>query len=160
MLDGRVQIARGAYPAWKLNASEPSWSTVIIGATRRPVNAAIALLLDLEQARGDVLVDRRRELLGEPLLRRRLHQVDLCDQHLTRGDQFVRRPARSGTTCRTGGREHHDVLAVSHIGLEFLELLHPVGEGVVERQIAVAEWVRGVGSIGHGSIVAPLRKVA
>src|SRR4051812_11994534 len=101
------------------------------------------------QRAGDVLVDGGRELLGELLLRRRAHEVDLRHEHLLAHEALLdavdeRRlaePARGGDD---------DVLAVARIGQQLRDLGVAVGERLVAGEGAEAEGI-GEGD-GHGSV--------
>ena len=102
---------------------------------------------DSEQRRRDLLVDRLRELLGKPLLRRRPHQIDLGDQHVL-PEEVLRRPPNERRLAEAARREDDDVLAVEDVTLEFGELGLAVGERVIEGQVAEAE---GICVWGHRS---------
>ena len=98
-------------------------------------------LLRAEEPRGDVVVDRLGELLGELLLRRRRHQVDLRDED-TRLPEPLRRAPNERRLAVASRSEDDDVLPVADVGEELVELGLPVGERVVEGERAVAERIR------------------
>ena len=97
-------------------------------------------LLGAQQRRGDVVVDRARELLGELGRRRRRHQVDAGHEHLL-AHQLVRCAPHERGLAVAARREDDDVLAVADVGLELGDLLLAVGERVVERERAEAEGI-------------------
>ncbi len=137
-------MSSGLCPAWKLKLSEPSRSSVITGRTRSPANTLRCLLAHLEPGRREcrrrsTRRASRRELL---LAHRGLHQVDPSDENVVLADQFLRDPPEQRGLAVAAGREDDDVLAVENVRLQFCDFLGPVGERVVQGEIAVAERVR------------------
>ena len=111
----------GGAPAWKQKRSEPSrGSTSIDGTTRRPRKSSAARSSTCPRA-SRYPVDRLRKRGGEPLLRRRPHQVAVADERFS-----PRRPLRRAqherrlAVAARGVHEH--VLAVSHVGDELAQL--------------------------------------
>src|SRR4029079_10380257 len=89
---------------------------------------------------GDVLVDRRRELLGEPLLGRGPHEVDLADEDPL-ADEALRDAVDERRLAEAAGGEDHDVLAVAGVGEQLGDLVVAVGERLVAGERAEAERV-------------------
>src|SRR5215211_2168848 len=91
--------------------------------------------------RCDVLVNRLRELLGELLLGRSRHQVDLGDEDPNRHQLLLDAPDQRRLPVAPR-RQDHDVLAALCVGDELVDLRHAIGERLVERQRAIPEGVR------------------
>ena len=94
-----------------------------------------------EERRGEVVVDRLGELLGEALRGRRRHEVDVGDEHVL-GDRLLRDAPHERRLAVAPRSEDDDVLAVQDVGQELLDLGLAIGEGLVEGERAVAERVR------------------
>ncbi len=101
-------------------------------------------LLGAEQGRGEVLVDRLRELVGEPAERRRRHQIDVGDERAA-AHELLRRPPDERRLPEAPRREQDDVLPGERVGLQLGELTLPVGERLIERERAEAERVEAAG---------------
>ena len=132
---------RAGARAPKLKPNEPSSGlTVTVGWIRSPRNGASAAS---RRARSPRRRSRRSsgELLGQLLLGRGGHQVDLGDQHSLRAELLDRPPDQRRLAVAAGG-EDDDVLAVAGVGDELGDLVLAVRERLVERQRAEAEGVR------------------
>ena len=76
-----ASMSSAAWAAEKLKPNvPPAGSYVITGFTRRESKTLSAASLALNIGEASVVVDRAREVRGEPLLRRGLHEVNLRDQ--------------------------------------------------------------------------------
>jgi hypothetical protein len=104
---------------------------------------ARGLLERLVDGRGDVRVDRLRERGREPLLRRRAHEVAVADEHLL-PQRLLGRAQDERRLAVAPRRVQEDVLAVAHVGRELAHLVLPVGERLVEGEIAERERVQGL----------------
>jgi hypothetical protein len=113
----------------------------------QPAEDARAEVLRARERSRDVVVDRRRELLGELLLRRRLHEVDLADEHAV-ADEALLDAVDERRLAEAPRREDHDVLAIAGVREQLRDLVVAVGERLVAGEGAEAERV-GVGTAGH-----------
>ena len=86
------------------------------------------------ERRGDVLVDRGGEALGEALLGRRRHQVDVADEHVGGGELLHGPPDQRRLAVPARSEDHH-VLTVDDVELELLDLALAIGECLVQGQI-------------------------
>src|SRR4029453_6778604 len=89
------------------------------------------LLARAERRRRDPLVDRLRELLGELLLRRRRHQVDLRRPHALASEVGDGPEHERGLAVAARCEDHH-VLPVADVRLQLAQLPLAVGERLVE----------------------------
>ena len=139
-LEGRLHVLR--LPAGV--EGEPDLAGVRLdrhhGRDPQPCEHAQTLARAKED-RGEVVVDRLGELLGEPLLRRRGHQVHVGDEHALL-DGLLRDPPHERRLAVAPGGEDDDVLAVQDVGEELGDLGLAIRERLVERERAVAEGVR------------------
>ena len=110
------------------------------GRDSEPAEDARRLLAGAVDDGRDVLVDRLRELLGELLLGRRRHQVDLGDEHAVRDQPLADPPDERGLSVAPRG-EDHDVLSALSVRHQLGDLACAIGERVVERECPVAKRV-------------------
>ena len=99
-----------------------------------------------------VVVDRRGELLGELLFRRRREQVDLRDEHVAGGDELLGGAPDERGLAVAARREDDHVLAVSQVCGQLAELGLAVRERFVEGEVAVAE---GIGVAPRHPLIVP-----
>ena len=116
-----------------------SASTVMVGLTFRSPKIR-SRSRGAQQRRGDVVVDRARELLGQLGRRRRRHQVDAGDEHLLAHAAPAPRANERGLAVAPRGEDHH-VLPVADVGAQLGDLRLAVGERLVERERAEPERV-------------------
>ena len=88
-------------------------------------------------------MNRSRELLREPRLGRRGHQVDVRDED-ARGDRLLRDAPDEGGLPVPPRREDDDVLPVLHVRGQLRDLGFAIGEGLVEGKGSEAEGIRRV----------------
>ena len=154
-LDGRVEILRLAAG---VEGEAELAALRVEGHDRRDAEALedAQALARAEERRGEVVVDRLGELLGEPLEGGGGHEVDVGDEHVLR-DRLLRHAPDERRLAVAARREDDDVLAVQDVGQELGDLGLAVREGVVEGEGAVAERVRRAHAVERSRGYAYLR---